>query len=186
MKLQMLYPASRTPDSESWHQTPRHRGWRYHKLSGICSRRSPAPSSCIPGSQHSPSISKKYWCFHRFQIQIWSPAILACSMWPCGCLHISTVFGGEGSIHNNFVHCWGCIHAQSKQLARPQKVIYHTIVNPSFPKGGCTTPLTVLALVLKIAQPRGKIAPGTFKFILSLHFSFSKKIPNLPPTPGVG
>ena len=44
--------------------------------------------------------------------------------------------------------------------------------------------LTVFALVLKIAQPRGKIAPGTFKFILSLHFS--EKIPNLPPTPGVG
>ena len=40
------------------------------------------------------------------------------------------------------------------------------------------------ALVLKIAQPRGNIAPGTFKFILSLHFS--EKIPNLPPTPGVG
>ena len=56
--------------------------------------------------------------------------------------------------------------------------------NPSSPKGGCTTPLTVIALVLKIAQPRGKIAPGTFKFILSLHFS--EKISNLPPTPGVG
>ena len=51
-------------------------------------------------------------------------------------------------------------------------------------RGVATTPLTVFALVLKIAQPRGKIAPGTFKFILSLHFS--KKIPNLPPTPGVG
>ena len=49
-------------------------------------------------------------------------------------------------------------------------------INPSSP--------TVFALVLKIAQPRGKIAPGTFKFILSLHFS--EKIPNLPPTPGVG
>ena len=46
------------------------------------------------------------------------------------------------------------------------------------------TPLTVFALVLKIAQPIGKIAPGTFKFILSLHFS--KKLPDLPPTPGVG
>ena len=42
----------------------------------------------------------------------------------------------------------------------------------------------VFALVLKIAQPMGKIAPGTFKFILSLHFS--EKISNLPPTPGVG
>ena len=42
--------------------------------------------------------------------------------------------------------------------------------NPS-----CTNPpLTVIALVLKIAQPRGKIAPGTFKFILSLHFSEKK------------
>ena len=51
-------------------------------------------------------------------------------------------------------------------------------------RGVATTPLTVFALVLKIAQPRGKIVPGTFKFILSLHFS--EKIPNLPPTPGVG
>ena len=37
-------------------------------------------------------------------------------------------------------------------------------------RGVVPTPLTVFALVLKIAQPRGKIAPGTFKFILSLHF----------------
>ena len=37
-------------------------------------------------------------------------------------------------------------------------------------RGVVPTPLTVIALVLKIAQPRGKIAPGTFKFILSLHF----------------
>ena len=51
-------------------------------------------------------------------------------------------------------------------------------------RGVVPTPLTVIALVLKIAQPRGKIAPGTFKFILSLHFS--EKISNLPPTPGVG
>ena len=56
--------------------------------------------------------------------------------------------------------------------------------NPSSPKGGCNNPLRVFALVLKIAQPRGKIAPGTFEFILSLHFS--EKIPNLPPTTGVG
>ena len=57
--------------------------------------------------------------------------------------------------------------------------------NPSSPKGGLyQPPLTVIALVLKIAQPKGKIAPGTFKFILSLHFS--EKISNLPPTPGVG
>ena len=51
-------------------------------------------------------------------------------------------------------------------------------------RGVVPTPLTVFALVLKIAQPMGKIAPGTFKFILSLHFR--EKIPNLPPTPGVG
>ena len=51
-------------------------------------------------------------------------------------------------------------------------------------RGVVPTPLPVFTLVLKIAQPRGKIAPGTFKFILSLHFS--EKIPNLPPTPGVG
>ena len=58
-------------------------------------------------------------------------------------------------------------------------------INPSSPKGGLyQPPLTVITLVLKIAQPKGKIAPGTFKFILSLHFS--EKISNLPPTPGVG
>ena len=51
-------------------------------------------------------------------------------------------------------------------------------------RGVVPTPLTVFALVLKIAQPSGKIAPVTFKFILSLHFS--EKIPNLPPTPRVG
>ena len=51
-------------------------------------------------------------------------------------------------------------------------------------RGVATTPQTVFALVLKIAQPRGKIAPGTFKFILSLHFS--EKMLNLPPTPGLG
>ena len=57
--------------------------------------------------------------------------------------------------------------------------------NPSFPKGGLyQPPLTGFAPVLKIAQPGGKIAPGAFKFILSLHFS--EKISNLPPTPGVG
>ena len=42
-------------------------------------------------------------------------------------------------------------------------LIYISIINLSSPKGGCTNPLTVLALVLKIAQPRGKIAPGTFQ-----------------------
>ena len=64
------------------------------------------------------------------------------------------------------------------------KVSKVNVFTRSSPKGGCNNPLTVFALVLKIAQPRGKIAPGTFKFILSLHFS--EKIPNLPPTPGVG
>ena len=44
-------------------------------------------------------------------------------------------------------------------------------------KGVVPTPLTVFALVLKIAQPRGKIAPGTFKFILSLHFSETNSEP---------
>ena len=56
--------------------------------------------------------------------------------------------------------------------------------NPSSPKGVVPTPLTGFALVFQIAQPRGKIGPVTFKFILSLHFR--EKIPNLPPTPGVG
>ena len=54
-------------------------------------------------------------------------------------------------------------------------------LNPSSPKGVPTTPQTVFALVLKIAQPRGKIAPNTFKFIPFLHFSETKS--NLPPTP---
>ena len=36
------------------------------------------------------------------------------------------------------------------------------VLNPSSPKGGCKNPQTVFTLVLKIAQPRGKIAPGTF------------------------
>ena len=35
--------------------------------------------------------------------------------------------------------------------------------NPSSPKGGCNNPQTVFTLVLKIAQPRGKIASGTFQ-----------------------
>ena len=49
------------------------------------------------------------------------------------------------------------------------------IFNPSSPKGGATTPQTVFAQVLKNMQPRGKIAPGTFKFIISPHFSKKKK-----------
>ena len=60
----------------------------------------------------------------------------------------------------------------------------HIILTLVLLRGVVPTPLTVVAPVLKIAEPRGKIAPGTFKFILSLHFS--EKIPNLPPTPGVG
>ena len=71
------------------------------------------------------------------------------------------------------------------QNANPFLPTAHYSLNPSSPKGGLyQPPLTVVAPVLKIAEPRGKIAPGTFKFILSLHFS--EKIPNLPPTPGVG
>ena len=57
-------------------------------------------------------------------------------------------------------------------------------INPSSPKGGCNNPQLVFALVPKNAQPRGKIAPGTVKFILFPHFS--EKISNLPPSPGVG
>ena len=72
-----------------------------------------------------------------------------------------------------------------QSLRRVDVGIIKKPLNPSSPKGGLyQPPLTVIALVLKIAQPRGKIAPGTFKFILSLHFS--EKISNLPPTPGVG
>ena len=40
-------------------------------------------------------------------------------------------------------------------------------------------PQTVFAPVLKNAQQRGKIAPGMFKVIISLHFSEKKS--NLPP-----
>ena len=48
-------------------------------------------------------------------------------------------------------------------------------INPSSPKGGVVpTPLTVIALVLKIAQPRGKIAPvpssSSFPIILAKKF----------------
>ena len=57
-------------------------------------------------------------------------------------------------------------------------------LNPSSPKGGCNNPLTVFGFVLKIAEPRGKLlrvpSSSSFPFILV------KKIPNLPPTPGVG
>ena len=53
------------------------------------------------------------------------------------------------------------------------------------PKGVATTPQTVYVPVLKNAQPKGKIALGTFKFILSPHFSKKKKL-NLPPSPEVG
>ena len=45
--------------------------------------------------------------------------------------------------------------------------IFLFFFNLSFPKGVATTPQTVFAPVLKNAQPRGKIALGTFKFILS-------------------
>ena len=41
------------------------------------------------------------------------------------------------------------------------------LINPSSPKGGRNNPQTVFAPVLKHANPRDKIAPGTFKFILS-------------------
>ena len=36
----------------------------------------------------------------------------------------------------------------------------------------------------KNTQQKGKTAPGTFKFFLSLHFGENNS--NLPPTPGVG
>ena len=78
----------------------------------------------------------------------------------------------------------GGLYLTEIDLAFSRNEMWCSVVNPSSPKGGCTNPITVFALVLKIAQPRGKIAPGTFKFILYLHFS--EKIPNLPPTPVVG
>ena len=57
-------------------------------------------------------------------------------------------------------------------------------INPSSLKGGCNNPPTVFALVLKITQPRGKIAPGTFKFILELSLHFSEKFRAYPYTGG--
>ena len=57
-------------------------------------------------------------------------------------------------------------------------------INPISPKRVATTPQTVFAPVLKNAQPRDKIAPGTFNFILSPQFS--EKISNLPTSPGGG
>ena len=58
------------------------------------------------------------------------------------------------------------------------------VINPSSPKGICNNPETVFAPMLKNAQPRSKIAKGTYKFILSPQFSEKKS--NLPPSPGVG
>ena len=46
----------------------------------------------------------------------------------------------------------------------------------------CNNPQTVFAPVLKNVQPRGKIAMGTFKFILSP--ILAKKNSNLPPPGG--
>ena len=75
---------------------------------------------------------------------------------------------------------------QTKKKQQQQQFV--KIVNDALTlvllRGVVPTPLTGFAPVLKIAQPRGKIAPCTFKFILSLHFS--EKISNLPLTPGVG
>ena len=47
-------------------------------------------------------------------------------------------------------------------------------------RGVATSPQTVFAPVLKNAQPRDKIAPGTFKFILSPHFSEKMRTYHLP------
>ena len=49
---------------------------------------------------------------------------------------------------------------------------------------GCNNPQTVFAPALKNAQPRDKIAPGTFNFILSPHFS--ENILKAEPSPGKG
>ena len=58
--------------------------------------------------------------------------------------------------------------------------VWDPTINPSPPKGGYNNPRTVFAPVLKNAQPRGKIAPRIFKFILSPHFS-DKNSNLLPP-----
>ena len=91
---------------------------------------------------------------------------------------------------------WVFIHLETEQIRTYRCKKWHKSFKKNVPKiwskaltlvllrGVVPTSLTVFALVLIIAQPRGKIATGTFKFILSLHFS--EKIPNLPPTPGVG
>ena len=48
--------------------------------------------------------------------------------------------------------------------------------------GVATTHQTVFVLVLRNAQPRGKIAPGTFNFILYPDFSKKKIDPTTSPT----
>ena len=59
------------------------------------------------------------------------------------------------------------------------------LTNPTSPEGGYNNPPTAFAPVLKNTQPRGKITPRTFKFILSTRLS-EKENANLPPPPGVG
>ena len=68
-----------------------------------------------------------------------------------------------------------------KAFSSGLSILFYPIV---LRRGVATFPQTVFAPVLKNAQPRDKIAPGTFKFILFPHFS--EKISNLPPSPEVG
>ena len=59
------------------------------------------------------------------------------------------------------------------------------LINSSSPKGGCNNPLNSFRPVPKNAQPRGKIAPGTFKGVLhprsvfGLFLHFSQKLQHI-------
>ena len=58
-----------------------------------------------------------------------------------------------------------------KEVEIPSKIL----INPSSLKGGGGADQTDFAPVLKNMQQRGNIAPGNCKFILSPHFSNTKK-----------
>ena len=161
--------------TESWISS---RNFHHHLLE------SPFPSPIL-WHQDLPAPIGNHHCFRpRSKIQSCSDVL------GCGCkLHPSYVYWNMWYDHkyllfSGFAHLWLKLIKIGKQITFTHLFMYSLALNLSSPKGGCNNPLTVFALVLKIAQPRGKIAPGTFKFIISLHFSW--KIPNLPPTPGVG
>ena len=54
-------------------------------------------------------------------------------------------------------------------------------INPSSPRQGCNNPQIVFVPLLINPQPRDKIAPGTFKFILPLILAEKKIEPTIFP-----